>query len=115
MDGRGADDCLGGAGILRCKRPRARDDGSMVEEGEVVVEEDQKRRVKLTEKCVGGCNRLIKEVGDEQSRACLDEGETRQLLWGERQKQVLKMRMRAVVSVGKSWKRTGLLGWSATL
>ncbi|KAJ6941009.1 hypothetical protein NC651_006956 [Populus alba x Populus x berolinensis] len=29
LAGRGADDCLGGAGILRCKRPRARDDGSM--------------------------------------------------------------------------------------
>jgi hypothetical protein len=51
-----------------------------VEEGEVVVEEEQKRGVKLTEKCVSGCNRLIKEVGDEQSQACLDEGETRQLL-----------------------------------
>ncbi|KAL3577616.1 hypothetical protein D5086_019120, partial [Populus alba] len=97
LAGRGADDCLGGAGILRCKRPRARDDGSMgiaslpLWEGKLRI------------------YRLIKEVGDEQSRACLDEGETRQLLWGERQKQVLKMRMRAVVSVGKSWKRTGLL------
>jgi len=39
-----------------------------------------KRGVKLTEKCISGCNRLIKEVGDEQSQACLDEGETRRLL-----------------------------------